>query len=414
MSAPSYYKIEPGEKLKLYWQAPDNSESLYPKATIKDVDDSTITTVDLEHESGGNYTGTTTSLTAKGLYTAQIIIYTNAARTNESSNDQRIVESIRVAYGYKPSFGQAEASVSSKQIDQIRKPLEELLEKILEELQKKSEFDPAKQKVLTDIKPTSFRGLKEELTKKFESVLTAVKSIKFDDSGIREEIELQKQLQKQGISEIDDKMDAISSVMGENISKATKKLSGGQDKIITGIKNSTTKIEKIGNTFSVKIKKLKEIVSNIKTQGIIDAVKNCFTKKDNEINKTLILKSQEKIDVQINAQISKILSVLASEFHKINNSLIGNDKTVAKSKEIKTLLGELEKISKKFDENDQLTENLNVANHNRNGEIKKLLNELFTTIAKAITEIQKKQPDMGLILQAQEKLLKTRNEFDEL
>jgi len=166
----SYYQVEPGETLKLFWQSSDKTSTLYPQATIKDASGTTIATVNLSHSVNGLYTGTTT-LSSTGNYTAQIIVYTDAGYTTESGVDAVVTDSICATYSFKPIFGGAPTGITKEEIEAIRKPLEEMIKelerKLRDELKKKSEFDPKEDLVKTDIKipQINLREIKDELNK---------------------------------------------------------------------------------------------------------------------------------------------------------------------------------------------------------------------------------------------------------
>ena len=144
------YRIEPGGTLYLSWQSEAGTTDLYPQGKIYDDTDTLVATVNLTHRQSGRFTGTSTALSATGLYVVQFIAYTDAAHTITSGVDPILSESIQVAYDFRQpiidipeSFGKAE-----KENKELKKELQE----IKEELAKKSEFNPKTDIVKTDIK----------------------------------------------------------------------------------------------------------------------------------------------------------------------------------------------------------------------------------------------------------------------
>lgn len=410
MSGPSSYRAEPGSTYEILWSAPDGATNLYPQAKIYNSDDTQVgSAVNLSHVSNGAYAGTATA-PAKGNYYVIVVIYTDSGYTNQSSNDQVVIEPLYCGYEWRPSFGSAEATITQKQIDQIRKPLEEQLDRIEEELAKKSEFNSERDKVLTDIKPTSFRGLKEELEKKLESVLMAVKSIKFDDSGIIEAI---KSKDLEIISQIDNATKSINERF-DSLSAKYEDLAKYEDIEELADNGSLEekleeKLEEIKNYLNEKIEEIEEYPDKI-----IDAVRTDYSKieKSEEDKKTAIIGSNNELGKKISNIPSEVYGMMKEGIDKIKNYLIEISKTNIKTKDLSAISSEIEKLSGKIDMSDSLTEALNIQDHNRAEEIKNNLNSLFPVLIKAIDEVKKNQPDMNVILQAREKLL-TKDELDE-
>ena len=160
--ASSSYVVEPGENLILTWSSPSGETTLYPQAKIYDKSGTLMDTVSLTHLNNGVYTGNSTALSSTGNYVAIIIVYTNSGHTVTSDVDQVINEPIHCGYGFRPSFGGSSATIDYSQISKVFDDLlKKKFEEILRELEKKSEFDPKKDIVITQ--QSNFRWLVDKM-----------------------------------------------------------------------------------------------------------------------------------------------------------------------------------------------------------------------------------------------------------
>ncbi len=157
----------PGAVVLLTWQSKLGETNLFPQAVIKDDSGNTKATVNLTHDSNGAYTGTTALLNSEGIYRVQYIAFVDSGHTTQSGVDEIISESISIQHSWRPSFGGGGEVVIPKEIlDPIVKGMKLLAEemmKIKAELDKKSEFNPNKDMVKTDIQPTSMRPIMEKI-----------------------------------------------------------------------------------------------------------------------------------------------------------------------------------------------------------------------------------------------------------
>ena len=172
----------PGETIKLSWQQNQGDTSLYPRAVIKDSGGTTKATVDLTHDSNGLYAGTTSALVDEGTYSCQYLPYEDSGHTTLSGVDEIVSETISIQRSWRPSFDGAEATIPKTILNPLIKSIKNLekeLGLVKTELAKKSEFNPRKDIVKTDIKPTSMRFLIDKIDK-----IKMPSSIKIDNSQI--------------------------------------------------------------------------------------------------------------------------------------------------------------------------------------------------------------------------------------
>uniref|UniRef100_A0A6H1ZKU1 Uncharacterized protein n=1 Tax=viral metagenome TaxID=1070528 RepID=A0A6H1ZKU1_9ZZZZ len=159
----------PGATIKLSWQQNQGTTTLYPQAVIKNSAGTTMDTVSLTHDSNGLYAGTTALLVDEGTYSCQFLVYTDSGHTSLSGVDEIVHETISIQRSWRPSFGGGgEATIPKKILDPLLKLLKDISDrqdKLEIELAKKSEFNPNRDVVKTDIKPTSLRFLVDKLDK---------------------------------------------------------------------------------------------------------------------------------------------------------------------------------------------------------------------------------------------------------
>ena len=171
-------KCEPGDTISLSVSIDDGTTTLYPQSKLYDVDGNLIDTVNLTHLADGYYQG---SYTPNGNYkhlTAHYRIYTDSGHT-VLSDYAAVSDKIYVAYDAK-NFGGGGVvqGLTKKEIESIAKLVWESDEakKLKELIAKKSEFDPQKDLVKTNIEiPTvNLREIKDSLN----TLLSEVKNKK--------------------------------------------------------------------------------------------------------------------------------------------------------------------------------------------------------------------------------------------
>jgi hypothetical protein len=169
----SYIKAEPGDTIDLSLALWDRSTNKYPQAKIYDISGNLITTVNLTHVASGLYQGT---YAPDGTYkhlVAHYLVYTDSGHTvlADSGDYSAVSDKIYVAYDAKPSFGGvvSEVKLSEKDYETIANKVAELqadkMKELLEAIGRKSEFDPTKDIVKTDIKipQINLREIKDTL-----------------------------------------------------------------------------------------------------------------------------------------------------------------------------------------------------------------------------------------------------------
>ena len=221
-------QTEPGVAVPLSYTTVDRATDVYPKAFVYNSAGTEITTVNLSHIANGFYVG---SYTPDGTYeTLKIhyVVYSDAARTVVSDVHGGSEEFLYVKYAWKPQgFGSVSTVLSKEDINKIVESLEKTIEgkinlqEILDELRKKSEFDPKKDKVKTDIKIPAISL--REVNDKLDTIkkLTSEKAKQVDYSGKFTKIDKQFKEVKELIgSEID--------VIRGNTEQAIKQISAIQ------------------------------------------------------------------------------------------------------------------------------------------------------------------------------------------
>lgn len=150
----------PGTTIHLSWQATDGDATLTVTGKIYKNDDTQLgSNISLTHVASGLYTATTT-INDEGVYT---ILYTTNSAVHETTS-----ETISIQYGWRPSMGSAEATIPKTLLDPLLKEIKDLKDgqgKLEQELGKKSEFNPNRDVVKTDVRPTSLRPLGDKMDK---------------------------------------------------------------------------------------------------------------------------------------------------------------------------------------------------------------------------------------------------------
>lgn len=342
--------VNPGETILLSYQAADEDATLTVTVKIYKNDSTQLgTDISLTHVAGGLYTSTTT-INDEGTYTAR---YDPADADRATS-----VETISVQRSWRPSFGQAEATVDPKQIKMITEPIEKRLERIEEELKQKSEFDPDKQKVKTDISipPVSFRAVNDRLdnfnnlikqllkakdyTLQFKEIKNQIDNIPkvdlaFLNTGLNKIGEQINQIKFPEISEVDlspiaNQIDSLNQQQKKNsveikenlsqtFSQIKKTLTGVSDKLIGGLGGFSDNLQ-----IRVQI-----IVSDLnKVLSHLEAVGNKLNSKSDELkNISQLINSLTQFKNNFTT-IENLLEVLNQETGKRNNKLVGLVKEV--------------------------------------------------------------------------------------
>lgn len=157
-------KCEPGDSVVLHIQLWDRATGLYPAAKIYS-GSTLVTTVNLSHVASGYYQNT---YTVDGTYkqlTIQYLIYTDAGRTTLANIVDYSTSSdiIYCNYDYRMSMGGVGGTtgLSKNDLELIKKLINEQIGELKEIIDKKSEFDPLKDKVKTDIEIPQFPNLRE-------------------------------------------------------------------------------------------------------------------------------------------------------------------------------------------------------------------------------------------------------------
>lgn len=161
------YRVQPGDTIALSVALYDGATNQYPQAKLYQTDGTLITTKNLTHSTGGLYQ---VEYTPDGTYkqiTVHIIIYSDSGHTTENTGYNRTMDSISVGYDYKAPMGAPEFKLTKKDIDKLTDSLKKIvdLDSLKEAIGKKSEFDPQKDTVKTDIKipATSLREVNSKL-----------------------------------------------------------------------------------------------------------------------------------------------------------------------------------------------------------------------------------------------------------
>jgi len=154
---------DPNSTIYVTYQATDKDETLTVVGKIYQNGSQVGSDISLTHVADGMYEGSVTAPSSEGILT---IVYTTNSAVHET-----ISETISIRRSFRPSFGQAEAKVDPAVLrkimkDEFGKELEELREAIA----RKSEFDPNRDMVRTDIKPTSLRPIIETMERKIGSI----------------------------------------------------------------------------------------------------------------------------------------------------------------------------------------------------------------------------------------------------
>ena len=137
--------VKPGDTITLFAQSELGSTDVFPQSVIKDSSGTTLATVNLSHSSSGLYLNTTTAPSGEGYYVVRTIIYTDSARTVQSGVDP--IKSFSLEVRHRSSGGGASFGAAVPDIKVLIEPLIKRLVAIEAKVDKKSEFNPSKDKV---------------------------------------------------------------------------------------------------------------------------------------------------------------------------------------------------------------------------------------------------------------------------
>jgi hypothetical protein len=337
----SLLKCEPGDTIDLSVALYDGAEDQYPQAKIYDTAGTLVSTVNLSHSANGLYQGTYTPDGTYKYLAVHYIIYSNSGHTTENTQYSRTTDRIYCNKDYvTPGFGSLSATLAKEDIDRIVESLEKTIEKnvnlqeILDEIRKKSEFNPKKDKVKTDIKipVTNLREINDKLDN--IAKLSAEKTKQIDYSGRFLKIDKQfEDVKKLVGSEI--------GVLKGNTEQAIKQISAIQippvdlQPILAGI--DTILDQEIENTRQrVELREGIEIAIN-------DALKGA-TSKQTELQEKLI-KELSVIQKALPGLEAMLEALNKEEFGRVNTIIDYLKKTNQLLKAISSTL-----VKNKFDE----------------------------------------------------------------
>lgn len=163
--------VNPGATFRPAFQAPDGDETLTVTAKIFQDGSQIGSNISCSHVSGGLYEGSATAPSSEGDFSIQY--------TNNSALFSTETTTLSVIRSWRPSFGAGAAEVDISGIKAIvDKSIEEKLKIILDELAKKSEFNPKSDLVKTDIRPTSLRPILDKIDKVKPNVQPIIQQVK--------------------------------------------------------------------------------------------------------------------------------------------------------------------------------------------------------------------------------------------
>lgn len=280
----------PGELTIIPFTAYDMSTSLYPQAKLYNSSGTLVTTVNLSHIANGNYQGTYTPDGSYKFLSGSIIAYTDSGHTVVGAYDP-VGISLFIDYNSAGSFGGGGATlnIGKQDYEAIAKIVADLL---LPELEKKSEFNVQKDRVLVN-----FSGI-ENILKDFATKLNvqarAIQEISNkDNSGLVNKI-----------SSFEEKMNGIlKTIKGILPELETGNIKQELETVIREVKNATTNINAV--SMGIDVTKIEEELvvlermlemlhkENMKKQGKIEAIIN--SKLGSFINKDIYKNNLETL-----------------------------------------------------------------------------------------------------------------------
>ena len=180
------YNVEPSQEMILRWQGRSTDTGLFPQVKIYDSAGALIDTVNLAHVASGLYTGTWTNEASAGTkYYTQTIVYTGsyggtASPVYRPDSDSINIDRFSSGGVFLGGGGKTRRFRLTKQeIEDIALVVKE---KLMPELDKKSEFNPESDPVsinLSDLENSVIGNVKEsqeKLAKQVGSVFTLLKN----------------------------------------------------------------------------------------------------------------------------------------------------------------------------------------------------------------------------------------------
>jgi len=332
----------PGAVIAIYSQSKLGETGLFPQAKILDSDGAVKATVNLSHLSDGLYSGTGTAPSDEGYYVVQKIIYTDSGHTTQSGVDEIIKEELHVFHQQRIAAGGRAASVN---LD----PIFGRLDDIDKELKKKSEFNPVKEKVSTDIdiKPTSLISVRESIKASEDKILAAInKNSKIiDDFGKKINANAQKIA---GINIPTQKDFSDNFTILENlINKNFELLSG----LVAKVSN-----DDVSAVIKTESQKILDKIPTDRTQEILIIASEGFKQTEDKIS-SLEKLSQDKSVAQVLNKTMQGISAQLQQFTGLIQALNKQDESRAKilMAEIKQGWNSVIKLLDKIDNKEQIT-----------------------------------------------------------
>uniref|UniRef100_A0A6M3IS92 Uncharacterized protein n=1 Tax=viral metagenome TaxID=1070528 RepID=A0A6M3IS92_9ZZZZ len=350
-------KCEPGDTIILKTQYWDRATGLYPQAKIYS-GSTLVTTVNLTHVANGYYQN---SYTVDGTYKqliVQYLTYTDSGRTTLANIVDYATDSdvIYCNYDYRMPMGAVGGTtgLSKKDLELIAKLIfeNEEFKKLKETIDKKSDFDPVKDTVKTNIQiPTiNLREIKDSL------------------SLIQDEL---KKPKKEKVIQRD-YSDAL-----KNIEKLIKSIPDNSDLLLR-----FNELEKI-----IKLNNPEDIPNLIVKSGVFNEIKGLIkTKSEFNPRRDIV-----KTDIQI-PEID--LTLVEKSIEEAKNEISKNP----------TLIGKILRANLQTNEN--MLEALNVQEEKRHQVLKKIL----MSIIYAIQGIKNQPTDNNELLSGIQELIKQKNE----
>lgn len=273
---------QPGQKIRLAYNAGDRNTSLYPQAEILDTDNSSIAIVDLTLDvtRDGWYVGEYTPNVA-GNYNIRYVPYSDAGHTVENTTYPTADDSLFVANLPTTIMGGgASSSVGFTQkefdylIDNIWKKKFSDGRTAQEQLEAKSEFDPENDKVKIDYDfSAETKKITEIILHVSGRILKQFENIKEPKDYIIEFQQLKKIIKESKFetSYIDKKIDGFV----DKISKYKQEIISSNVPLDKGL------FDELNNNYNVLSKQLLEAIGNIPEPEKIDL--SIFEKIRNEI-----------------------------------------------------------------------------------------------------------------------------------
>jgi len=389
----------PGAVIAIYSQSKLGETGLFPQAKILDSDGAVKATVNLSHLSDGLYSGTGTAPSDEGYYVVQKIIYTDSGHTTQSGVDEIIKEELHVFHQQRIAAGGRAASVN---LD----PIFGRLDDIDKELKKKSEFNPVKEKVSTDIdiKPTSLISVRESIKASEDKILAAInKNSKIiDDFGKKINANAQK-------------------IAGINI--PTQKDFSDNFTILENLINQRAGSEEVIKALHQETEKIKSIISGIDLNGVdfqlIKDIKNfellsgLVAKVSNDDVSAVIKTESQKILDKIPTDRTQEILIIASEGFKQTEDKISSLEKLSQDKSVAQVLNKtMQGISAQLQQFTGLIQALNKQDESRAKILMAEIKQGWNSVIKLLDKIDnKEQITMDDIVAINGELIKVQSSF---